>query len=437
MPTFDSCNDSNETTYIDLQRPHAFFTNEDVVRGCVRVHPTERPNGIKIVFRGRCKMTLVEGSGKSKKIHKSTLELFSTSRLLFNSNTSRESYAILNRGTATDGNVELPFEFTFPTQVMMAPNDLYKPSPAFEHKAGHPLPTSMDYGSNSVEYALEVFVYKTTDWTPDKIVTLTLPFRPTAPWTASDTTDLVEFPKSPELYIIGHQLDPNNDQDPGLLTKLKWSTMFKYKHAIPGAKWRLTANCPYLLIAGKRVPISFSFYHIGHTPEIPEAPVVYVNQIGVKLTSMLMVRVPYQGMTGDRDTIRTYETVIINKVFVAGDEVMRDGLKLEEFGSLSLPPTVLPSFRTYGLRLMYRIKVVVEGHCAHQEFKFTALRDFCYIACDVQREGRNLPDAAVASGSRDVPLQSPREAAIEDQLPAYDPAPNYEEASSTGKEAIQ
>lgn len=381
-------------------------------------------------------MTLVEGSGKNKKVHKSTLELFSASSLLFNSNTSGESYEILNQGTAIDGNVELPFEFLFPDRVLMAPNNLYKPTPAFEHEAGHPLPTSMEYGSNRVEYALEVFVYKTVDWTPDKIVTLALPFRPTAPWITSDTTDLVDIPKSPELYITGYQLDPNNDQNPSPLTKLKWLTVSKYKHAIPAAKWRLTAKCPYLLIAGKTVPVSFSFDHIGHTPEIVDVPVVYIDQVGVKLTSVLMVRVPYQGMTGDRDTTRTYETVVINKVYAAGGKVLRDGLKLEELGALRLPPTILPSFRTYGLRLMYRIKVVVEGHCAHQNFRYTALRNFCYIVCDARREVRVLPEVAVTIGSQDTPLQSAHQAAIEDQLPAYDPAPNYEQASPSSKEPL-
>lgn len=380
-------------------------------------------------------MKIVDGSGKDKQTHRSTLELFSATRLLFNSNTSGESYAILNQGTAADGKVELPFEFAFPDRVVMAPNDLYKPSPGFEHEAGHPLPTSLQYGSSKIEYALEVFVYKTVDWTPDKIVTQALPFRPTP--TSTTSSDLVEFPRDPELYIIGHQLNPNNDQNPGLLTKLKWSALSKYQDAVPGAKWRLTANCPYLLIAGKTIPISFSFYHIGHTPEIPEAPVVYIDQIGVKLTSMLTVRVPYQGMTGNRDIIRTFEDVVINKVYVGGDEVMSDGLKLDKFGSLRLPPTFLPSFRTYGFHLSYRIKVVVEGHCANQNFKFTALRNFCHVVCDVKRPGRDLPNATNVSGSRNTLLQSAQQAPIEDQLPAYDPTPNYEEASTNGKEPIR
>lgn len=440
MPTSHSCNDGDQTTYIDLERPYDFFTNGDIVRGRVRVHPTERPNGIKIEFRGRCKMKLFTGSGRNRQTHKSVLDVFQASQLLFDSNTSNESYAILNEGIGPDGKVDLPFEFRFPDQVMMAPSSLYRrcqSDSGFEHEAGHPLPTSMEYDGNSVYYLLEALVYKTTDWAPDKIIKIRVPFRPTAPFTSS--TALVKFPRYPELYLTGHHLNPNNDQNPGFLTKLKWSALSKYQHEIPGAKWRFTARCPFLLIAGEKIPLTFSFYETGRTPELPEAPDVYVRQIGVKLTSILTVRIPYDGITGLRSNFQDIEKQIINKVFDAGDTVMYNGLRLDEFGSLKLPPTTLPSFGTYGLRLLYRIKVVVEGFCANKDFKYTALRDLCHIACNVQRPGRVPPSSVETSRNQDA-LPTTQQTPIEEQLPAYDPAPNYEETPQTtadGHESVQ
>lgn len=64
------------------------------------------------------------------------------------------------RLTRVSGNIELSFEFQFPNEVKMAPGDMYRPRPIFEDQEEHPLPTSMAYGDNKVEYFFEVLVYK-------------------------------------------------------------------------------------------------------------------------------------------------------------------------------------------------------------------------------------------------------------------------------------
>ncbi|KAH6625184.1 hypothetical protein C7974DRAFT_413716 [Boeremia exigua] len=413
----------SRTVYVDLRSPHEFFTTGDEVCGHVRVHPTERPNGITIAFSGQCKMTIVTGGSQktTSKIHRSTLELFSASRSLFDSQTSGESYEIINKGLGADGNVELPFKFTFPDVVKMKPSDTYKPRYGFEHEAGHQLPPSCLYDENKVEYLLEVHIYKTANRSLCEIIQLALPFRPTASSRPSPTT--INLPNNSEICMRGHHLNPKNEQNPGVLTKLKWSTLSKYQHAIPEARWRIAAKCPFRLVAGKVVPISFSVSHLGHTPDIPETPIVYARQVRVKLTSILTVRIPYQGITGTRDTIREHEKVITDKVFVVGEQVLRDGLRMDEIGKLKLPPTILPSFKTYGLRLSYRIKIVVQGNCALESFSVTTLRDLCEIVCDVQRQERNAPMTVTAGASSSTPLQ--HQQVIDGQLPAYDPAPRY------------
>lgn len=61
-------------------------------------------------------------------------------------------------------------------------------------------------------------------------ITLTLPFRPTV--AAITSAARVESPKQPDFCIRGHYLYPKNKQNPSVLTKLKWSTLSKYQHAV-------------------------------------------------------------------------------------------------------------------------------------------------------------------------------------------------------------
>ncbi|KAF1349403.1 hypothetical protein EJ07DRAFT_159903 [Lizonia empirigonia] len=325
MPTI---NNPRRPIYIELDSSYDFYTNNDVVRGAS----------------------------------------------LFNSSQYGASYEIVGRGIERDG------------KVRSSPGDLYTESPGFEHQKGHPLPTSLGYpvdhgfkaNENKVEYFLEALVFKEVHGAPDEIIKQTLPFRPTDSTPPSDF--LVARPKQSEFAIRGHKL---SSQLRGNLTRLKWLALSKYRHTIPEARWKVIANCPYKVVAGSSIPMSFSLYHIGHSPEIISVPTVYIRQIRVKLTSTLTVRVPYHGFSGDRDIISSTETDIINLVYFEKNKVMRHGMKLAEVGGLKLPPTMLPSCKTYGLRLTYRIKVVVDGECAQETFSVTALRDACEVVCDV------------------------------------------------------
>lgn len=411
-------NNARLPIYIDLQSPGAFFTGGDAVRGSVRVHPTERPRRIKIEFDGRCKTKIVEGSGNAKKTYKDKPQLFSTSLLLFNSETRGESYEIVSRGIEEDGKVALPFEFTFPDKVMTAPSVWYKPREGFEHEAGHPLPPTLHQDENLVEYMLKVSVYKKEPW--PEVIALPLPFRPSSSLISPSV--LVRYPRDTTLSIRSQQLNPRNAQDPGILTKLKWSTLPKYHDTVPEASWKLIAQCPYQLIVGKPIPISFSFQHLNHTPEMTDAPAVYIREIRVKLTLVFAVRIPYQGITGDRDIVEDFLRDIVVRSFFGHGQVMYDGFKISELGALTLPPSTVPSCKSYGLRLQYRIKVVVSGECAGKSFTRDALRDVCEVVMP-QRPGG---DASVA-----VPLESAEGVTqVEEPLPVYEEAPGYDEESS-------
>ncbi|KAF3046919.1 hypothetical protein E8E12_007495 [Didymella heteroderae] len=309
----------------------------------------------------------------------------------------------------------------------MAPGGMYQRRPGFEHEEGHPLPTSIVHGDNKIEYLLEVAVYKKVDWSPDEIITLALPFRPIAAAVTSNA--LVQSPQYPDLCIRGHHLDPRNDSKPSTLTRLKWATLSKYQHVVPEARFRIIARCPFLLTAGSTVPIAFAFYDLGHSPELLEPPRVYVRRIRVKLTSLLAVRVPYVGPTGEREVVEDIEKEILDQIFTTTNTVMRHGLQLAEIGDFNLPLTVLPSFKTYGLRLVYRIKVVVEGHCGQETFKVTALRDFCKIVCDVGRRESGRVVSAAPGTSRLTPAgPAPAIPIPEEQPPAYEQAPSYDDA---------
>jgi hypothetical protein len=411
-------NTARSPIYIDLQSPGAFFTGGDAVRGSVRVHPTERPRRIKIEFEGRWKTKIVEGSGNAKKTYKDKPQLFSTSLLLFSSETRGESYDIVSRGIEADGKVALPFEFSFPDQVTTAPSIWYKPRMGFEHEAGHPLPPTLHQDENMVEYMLKVFVYK-KEPIPE-VTALLLPFRPSSSLISPSV--LIRYPRDTTLSIKSQLLNPRNAQDPGILTKLKWSTLSKYYDTIPESSWKLAAQCPYQLIVGKPIPISFSFQHLKQTPEMSEAPPVYIREIRIKVTSVLAVRIPYQGMTGDRDIVGDFPRDIVAKFFLGRGQVLYDGFRLSELGALVLPSTTLPSFKSYGLRLQYRIKVILSGECAGKSFTRDALRDVCEVVMP-QRPGG---DASVTAplGSAEGVMQ------VEEPLPVYEEAPGYDEALS-------
>lgn len=368
-------------------------------------------------------MKITHGSGNNKKVYKSRVEYFATSLLLFNSGSAGESFDIINRGIEEDGKVALPFEFTFPSAVIKAPPAWFKPRHGFEHEAGHPLPTSLFYDENRVEYLLKVFVYKKIEWSPDETIALTLPFRPTP--LPTSTATLVQFPKSNEFVIKGHQLNPDNDQDPGVLTKLKWSTLSKYQHNVPQAWFRLEAKCPYRLVAGKRIPITISLTSISRTPDIPDVPVITVQRVHVKLTSVLVARVPYSGFTGERDEFKDFPKEVLNKEYHGNGKILWDGMDIAEFGTLVLPVTILPSFASYGLRLVYRIRVIVVGECGGETFNRAALRDICEVVANVQRPERETDVAA--------PLPPAGPSTPGEALPVYEPAPDYFDAVSEGE----
>ncbi|KAG9204343.1 hypothetical protein G6514_001417 [Epicoccum nigrum] len=53
-----------------------------------------------------------------------------------------------------------------------------------------------------------------------------------------------------------------------------------------------------------------------------EAPPVYIREIRVKVTSILAVRVPYQGMTSNRDIVEDFPCDIIARSFLGHGQVM-------------------------------------------------------------------------------------------------------------------
>jgi hypothetical protein len=138
-----ACPQNNPLCIHVSSEPKHVYTAGDIVRGVVHYNPTSRPQHVKIAFKGLC--TLYNKNQEEVKLH-----LFQHEQELFASS-SAQSHDVLRKGTtAKDGNVELPFEFTFPRVVSEPPpsdrqwwhSEDARDHPRFQHAPGFLLPPS-------------------------------------------------------------------------------------------------------------------------------------------------------------------------------------------------------------------------------------------------------------------------------------------------------
>lgn len=377
------------------QETRQFYTSGDLVRGIVRVEPTLRPQCITIVFRGWCVIFDHEANGASP-------SFFKYRQVLFESSGAHENFDILRRGTARDGRVELPFEFTFPQNAWMAPpperewrySKDSSDHPRFQHSPGFLLPPASLPGPlpAKINYGLEACLESTLVENGKITVRNELKFLPPAPehdlsLLEPNLERTVNLPKhaSRMKLIRTRKLVPRSDNS--TLTKVKdllvEKEVFLGLHSldeIPFAKFSLVAIPSRIMVIGSPLPITVSLKHLERSASIRNPPDVFMRRIRVQLMPTYNVLIPRPSVNSHvtKETVEvSRETwTLLDKRYNAGPgQCLLDGLRLTDIGAPKLKHTkILPSFSSYGVNLEYEIQVEIWGECASHEFSGLACR---------------------------------------------------------------
>jgi hypothetical protein len=392
--------------YIELtEKTHPFYTCGDLVWGVVRAAPSARPQRISITFKG---LSVIHEQSRNDV----AIPFFQYSKELFAS-AGAHDFDILRKGTAQDGKVELPFKFTFPHTVSLAPppqdrtwvysNDSYE-HPRFQHSPGFPLPPSCISPLHAngalapktkITYVLEACMDAATPNRPRLEVIEELKFIPPAP-----EYDLMflrpnpglgtELPKHicPYKFIKTRKLFPDYEKGSKLgriRDKLVENELFFGLNSyaeVPFARFSLLATPARVLVIGSQVPVVVSVQHLQRSKSLPGPPDLFMRRVRVQLLptfSFFRSRSTMHGRHAGKEIVEVPRDIItlLDKKFENGNgEPLRDGLNLADVGNVILAhDTLLPSFMSYGVCLEYKLQVDIWGECASRDFASINRRD--------------------------------------------------------------
>jgi hypothetical protein len=385
-----------------FEETHPFYTCGDVVRGVLRVDPTLRPQSISVTFKGVGFIYDQDASGISFKF-------FHDARELFVSSGAHENFDILQKGTAEDGKVVLPFEFTFPQTCQLPPpedrNWKYSQDsfdhPRFQHSPGFILPPSCTgIGPHKgplapkVTYALEAYLDSVSNDNPRITVRHELKFIPPAPeydlaLTQPDLHIGTSLPKHLCRYkfIRTRKLLPGYGEKSSKLNKVKDMLVEKellfglHSYAeVPFARFNLVCTPARIMVMGAPIPITTTVQHLDRSPSIPQPPDIYMRRIRVQLLPAFSVFVPRpsDNRSSWRESVEIYRdtwTLFDMKYDEGSGKMLHDGMRLSDLGDVTLAhEKLLPSFTSYGLTLEYEVQVEIWGECAKHEFSGLACK---------------------------------------------------------------
>lgn len=374
------------------------YTSGDRVEGIVRVEPSTRPVQVSILFKG-FSIIYDPNSTATKPV------FFEYSRELFKSTGAGENFDILRRGTATDGKVELPFDFIFPynaslppppDRTWLYPEDSYN-HPRFQHSPGFVLPPSCAPVAAisgpippKIIYCLEASMETLAMDTPHSRVRQELKFCPPAPdchpelfqpnfnysLTLPKNYKLIRTRKMLPGYGGSSKLGKIRDV---LVEKELFFGLNSFSE-IPFARFNLFATPARILPIGSQIPLVISVQHLDRSKSLPTPPDLYMRRIRVQLLSAFNTffpntttakHAPKETIFGAKDTI-----TLLDKKFEGDTRSLFDGLKLENVADVKLVhDKILPSFTSYGLCLEHELQVQIWGVCATHEFSGFACRE--------------------------------------------------------------
>jgi ribosomal protein L31 len=388
--------------YIELlKETHPFYTCGDLVRGVVRIEPTLRPKRISVTFRGFSVIYDQSSNGATPKFFRHDQDLFVSSG-------AHENFDILQRGTAIDGKVELPFEFTFPHTVSLAPpsdrpwkysHDSYD-HPRFQHSPGFQLPPSCTAFVSAkgplapqITYTIEACVESVNSDSPRTQVRQDIKFLPPAPEydmaLLQPDLDLgLNLPKHCCRYkfirtrklLPGYQGSSKLGRVKDMLVEKELFFGLSSYSEIPFVRFNLLATPARILVIGAQIPIITTVQHLDRSSSLPGPPDLFLRRVRVQLLSALntfTTRSTY-GSQAAKETIEVIRDAwtLFDKKFDDGNgEPLIDGLNLADLGEVRLAhEKLLPSFTSYGLALEYELQVEIWGECAKHEFSGLACR---------------------------------------------------------------
>lgn len=420
--------------YIDVP-PETEYTGGDLVRGVVRVDPTLRPQHISICFTGYANLHDHDTSNCAKAV------FFEYSQNLFTSAGQHGNLDILRIGTAKDGKVELPFQFTFPSTVQLPPpedriwvysEDSYD-HPRFQHSPGFSLPPTLQPdieddtpSAPRITYSVEANMESSV---PRMKVRQDLKFVPVPP--EYDRTLLQPHPElgtklpkhcSPYKLIRTRKLLPSYENSS---KREKLRDLFVEKELffttfteVPFAKFLILATAARVLVLGNSVPIVLTVRHLDRSSSLENPPELFMRRVRVRLLSTLSIFIPrLANSKGPRkeniEYIRGTTTLFDRKFDQGHGEPLYNGLNLSDIGDIKLTPgKQIPSFTSYGMELEYEIQVEVWGECAKHECSGIVCKDQIQI----------VPEW--------VARPPPQDSVIDEMLPPQitDPGPPYQES---------
>lgn len=384
---------SQNPLYIDVfsDAKHV-YTAGDLVHGMVRVDPTSRPQTVSIVFKG---ISILY----DKDLEGCKTEFFRLEQELFVSSGTGEHYDILRQGTAEDGKVELPFQFTFPHMVVRAPPaerrwHYSKDSlghPRFQHSPGFPLPpTCVTLMNAEVAVAPGVSYYLEARSDSSVRIRQEVKFMPPAPeYDLSLLQPNLDFgtglPKQQCRYkfIRTRKLLPDHKAKSNKLGRVKDFLVEKELFfgletfsEIPFYRFNVLATPPRVIVIGSDFPIHITLQHLDRSASIPEPPPLFLRRVRVQVISTYETFVPQPKNSINHaiehiDRAQRTTTLFEKRFSSGGGEPLQDGLNLADYGGFQAPKSderIMPSFSSYGIMLEHEMQVEMWGECVKNEW---------------------------------------------------------------------
>lgn len=384
------------------------LTYGDTASGVVEVDTSSRTPHVTIRFMAKVTTQVYVPNGYRDKakvyLFCHTLELYS-------------GHNISSLAPVPGGFVSLPFSFTFPSEVQMAPSasrfQPFKESSVFEHLPGHPLPPTIyvEGGSGlpqTVEYFLEARMTTTSHsffyLSGEKKVRHSLAFSPPCP-------DLSRASPPLEQNIVTltrHSrwlYDGSPDEYHGFCSRMRDLISCS---SDPTATFTVTTNVPTIARAGHPFPVTVRLAHIDRTDNLPGPPPVRLRAFRVTLKATTDYCVHKTQLNNKaHKSIEIMHQRYGTDTMILPPPLLPDGseLALAELclGERTGPANDMPpTFKTYGLARSYAVKVVLWIECAGKTWELEAARFPIEMRPWLGAEAEEVPQMN-GQGTEDLP----------------------------------